>query len=246
MRALFLIVCLIQFSVLSAQTGSSNKADTSERKIIRIGKALIVPGSLISLGVIGTAGTDIIDKYSIQEKLRCKNQKFNTHIDNYLQYLPIGLVYGMDLVGYKGRHDIWNQTALLVKSELLMTAIVYPLKKLTDVKRPFNIGDHSFPSGHTAQAFLSAEFLRKEYGKEHPLLAITGYITATAVGALRVMNNRHWITDVLAGAGIGILSVNLVYLTHQNKWPLKRKKIDVMPTFTGNGGGIYLCYHLGK
>ena len=48
-----------------------------------------------------------------------------------------------------------------------------------------------------------------------------------------MLNNKHWLPDVLAGAGIGILSVNLADLTHQNKWPFWKKKMNVMPTYSG-------------
>jgi membrane-associated phospholipid phosphatase len=111
----------------------------------------------------------------------------------------------------------------LIKSELLMTAIVFPLKKFSAVPRPDTGAPTSFPSGHTAQVFAAATFLHKEYGKEHPIYSVLAYTTATGVGLLRVMNNRHWISDVLAGAGIGILSTNLAYLTVRNKPKTIRK-----------------------
>lgn len=60
-------------------------------------------------------------------------------------------------------------------------------------------------------AFTGAELLRREYGKEYPWVAVAGYAVAVLVGAMRVYNNRHWVGDVLAGAGIGIASVTLVY-----------------------------------
>ena len=128
-----------------------------------------------------------------------------------------------------------------------MNLIVQPLKKWSHVQRP-NLSDAyiSFPSGHTAEVFLAAEFLRKEDGQEHPWIAVGGYAVATTVGALRILKNRHWVSDVLMGAGTGMLSVNLVYLTHQNKWPLWKKKVQVMPAFTGGAVGLYVNFPLGK
>ena len=70
---------------------------------------------------------------------------------------------------------------------------------------------NSFPSGHTYMAFAGAELLRKEYGSDYPWRAIAGYTIATLVGLMRVRNNRHWVGDVLAGAGLGILTTDLVY-----------------------------------
>ncbi|MBQ1177891.1 MAG: phosphatase PAP2 family protein, partial [Bacteroidaceae bacterium] len=68
-----------------------------------------------------------------------------------------------------------------------------------------------FPSGHTATTFMGAELVRIEYGDEHPWLAAGAYTLATAVGVLRVYNDRHWFTDVFAGAGVGILSARIGY-----------------------------------
>jgi membrane-associated phospholipid phosphatase len=44
---------------------------------------------------------------------------------------------------------------------------------------------------------------------------------ATATGVLRVMNNRHWLSDVITGAGIGILTTKFSYWLY-SKWE-KRK-----------------------
>ena len=70
---------------------------------------------------------------------------------------------------------------------------------------------NSFPSGHTFTAFTGAEILRREYGEEYPWIAVAGYAVAVTVAAMRVYNNRHWLGDVCAGAGLGILSVTLAY-----------------------------------
>ena len=54
--------------------------------------------------------------------------------------------------------------------------------------------------------------LYQEYKHSEPWVGITGYVVATGVGLLRIYNNRHWASDVVAGAGIGILSTKLSYL----------------------------------
>ena len=82
-------------------------------------------------------------------------------------------------------------------------------KEATGILRPDRSTYNSFPSGHTAIAFASAEFLRMEYKDVSVWYGIAGYTVATAVGGLRVYNNRHWFSDVLTGAGVGILSTQL-------------------------------------
>jgi membrane-associated phospholipid phosphatase len=126
-----------------------------------------------------------------------------------------------------------------------MAVLVFSLKKITAVPRPDTGSLNSFPSGHTAQAFAAATFMHKEYGKQSIWYSIGAYSLATGIGAFRVMNNRHWISDVLAGAGIGIFSTNIAYLTHQNRWGHKKLKHETMviPTY-GQGPGVYLSYRL--
>ncbi len=209
-------------------------------------KSLYVSMPLIALGIMGTTGTSVINKYEIKEERDEHFAGFNTNIDDYLIYAPIAALYGMNALGYKGVNTIGRQSVLLLKSEIIMNALVFPLKSWTNVQRPDGKDFQSFPSGHAAQAFLSAELLRKEYGKTHPWLAVTGYLAATSVAAFRMMNNRHWAPDVLAGAGIGILSVNLAYLTQKSRWPLSTKNLQVSPTYTGNGPGMYVSYHFGN
>ena len=84
-----------------------------------------------------------------------------------------------------------------------------------------------------------------EYKDSNQFTAYSGYVFAAATGALRMMNNRHYISDVLAGAGIGILTVNLVYRFE----PLKNwhpfgigaeKDILIFPNIGSDSCGISL------
>jgi len=60
-------------------------------------------------------------------------------------------------------------------------------------------------------AFTNASFLHKEYGMVNPAYSIAGYGSAAITGLGRNLNNRHWVPDILAGAGIGIISTELGY-----------------------------------
>lgn len=198
---------------------------------------------LISAGLFSTTDNDLLNKYSVYEERNEESPQFHTNVDDYLQYAPIVGVYALNAFGIKGKNDFANRTALLIKSELFMMAMVLPLKKFTSVPRPDTGEPNSFPSGHTAQAFAAATFLHKEYGKEHPGYSVLAYGSATAVGELRIMNNRHWVSDVLVGAGIGILATNLAYLTHQYKWGKKYKRLSgmmVTPTYGQRSLGMYM------
>ena len=92
-----------------------------------------------------------------------------------------------------------------------MGSVVNTLKRTTNVERPDGSNHHSFPSGHTATAFMTATMFNKEYGHKSPWIGVGAYGMATATGVMRMANNKHWLSDVLTGAGIGILSTEIGY-----------------------------------
>jgi membrane-associated phospholipid phosphatase len=95
------------------------------------------------------------------------------------------------------------ETAGIMSLGLVGTsATVQGLKLLTKRTRPDGSDDASFPSGHTANTFLVAAVLAKEYGGA---TAAVSYGAASFVGASRIFGGRHHFTDVLAGAVIGQL-----------------------------------------
>jgi membrane-associated phospholipid phosphatase len=115
------------------------------------------------------------------------------------------------MAGVKGKNNMLDATLMYATSSAIAYALVFPLKSWTGVTRPDSSAPNSFPSGHTAQAFVSAEFLRQEYKGKFPWITAGGYVCAVATGYLRMYNNRHWFSDVMAGAGIGIMSTRLSY-----------------------------------
>ena len=212
---------------------------TREHKVL---KAFAAPVSLTTLGLLAKTNNFFLSDQKTYEKRNESYPDFHTQADNYLQYAPIVAVYGLNAAGSKGKNNFANRTALLVKSELVMSTLTFVLKKITAVPRPDTGEPNSFPSGHTAQAFVAATFMAKEYGHKSAWYSIGAYSVATSVGVLRVMNNRHWVSDVLVGAAIGIFSTEIVYLTHKYKWGGKKNKIVVFPSYYSKTGGIYLNY----
>jgi membrane-associated phospholipid phosphatase len=90
----------------------------------------------------------------------------------------------------------------LGESVALAFGVTYALKYSVDEQRPGG-GKLSFPSGHTAFSFSVAEFMRRRYGWEY---GVPAYAAASFVAYSRVKSHQHYTQDVLAGAGIGILS----------------------------------------
>ena len=114
--------------------------------------------------------------------------------------------------------------ALYMLSNVLETGIVFTTKQLTARRRPDGSNRQSFPSGHTATAFVAAEFLHQEYGDKSVWISIGGYGMASLVGIARIYNNKHWVSDVLAGAGTGILSAKFVYWSYPHLQKTFRNK----------------------
>jgi hypothetical protein len=130
-----------------------------------------------------------------------------------MQYVPALSVYGLNAAGIKGKHTVGRATTSFLYGQVIMALTVSTMKKYTHVQRPDGSSYNSFPSGHTATAFSGATFLHKEYGQyRDPMYSVFGYTMAAATGMGRQLNNRHWISDVLVGAGIGILSTELGYV----------------------------------
>lgn len=138
---------------------------------------------------------------------------FRYHYDDYLQFSPLALAYGLKFCGVEGRSS-WERLALSNGLSLgVMLSTVYVVKYGLGRLRPDGTTHNSFPSGHTAMAFTAATILHKEYGvTRSPWWSVAGYTLATATGISRSLNNRHWLSDIVVGAGVGILSTELGYL----------------------------------
>jgi len=137
---------------------------------------------------------------------------FKTGIDDYTQFFGPAAVVGLKLGGYEGRSDWPRLLASAGMSYAIMAGFVNGIKYTAKEMRPDGSTANSWPSGHTATAFVGATLLHKEYGlTRSPWWSVAGYGVATATGVMRVLNNRHWISDVMSGAGIGIMSTELGY-----------------------------------
>lgn len=174
-------------------------------------KKLIIPTALIGFGVI-SLNSDALKNLNLSTQYEIgEHQPKHIKLDNYTQYLPAALVYGYHIAGLKGKHNLKERTIIYGTSQLISAAIVLPLKHLVKEERPDGSNHLSFPSGHTTTAFSSAHFLFREYQDENIWLAISGYPIAIFTGVYRTLNDKHWVGDVVAGAGFGILSTELAY-----------------------------------
>jgi len=167
-------------------------------------------------------------------------------IDDYLIYVPLAADIGLSVNGYESKHNFKEKIVLYCTATILNAMLVYPIKKLISRPRPDNSDLRSFPSGHTSNAFVGAEYFWQEYSHKSEWLAISGYLVATTTGYFRLHNNKHWFSDVLVGAGIGILSAKISYWLFPmvNKTILPSKHYSIYPITTPDFVGLNVIYHL--
>lgn len=211
-------------------------------------RSFIAPGILMVYG-IASLKSDQLQTFNIKvkEEIWQEDAHKRTSIDDYLRFAPAVAVYGLNAMGIKGRNNFRDRSMIYLLSNVVMTGAVFGIKSFSNQQRPDGSDYYSFPSGHTAAAFASAEFMRMEYKDVSPWYGVAGYVAAGATGALRMYNNRHWMSDVLAGAGIGIASTKIAYWVYP---AIKRKLFKdkpmntmIMPYYQNKGGGIAMVYH---
>lgn len=175
-------------------------------------KSLKIPSALITYGFIGLEAETLeyINK-EIKEEIKENNPNFRTRADHYLQFAPAAGVFLLEAGGIKGKHNLKDKAIIYGMALVIMTTVVYSLKTITHQMRPDGSKYNSFPSRHTANAFMGAEFLKQEYSFRSSLYGYSGYAAAAGTGVLRMYNNKHWFTDIVTGAGLGILSAKLSY-----------------------------------
>jgi membrane-associated phospholipid phosphatase len=172
-------------------------------------KDLILPASLIAIGALASHTEKFRDIIPIT---RPNPQERETPFEDIFQFFVAPSVFAFDAIGKEKHHPI-DQLFVSALSYGIMVIPVRYIKAHYDADRPYG-GNHSFPSGHTAAAFVGSHVIYKEFKDTNPWIAYTGYAMGTIVAGARVINDRHWVADVLAGAGIAILSTELAYMIY--------------------------------
>lgn len=138
---------------------------------------------------------------------------FSTHLDEFLRFSPTLLLYSLKAGGVESRSS-WERMILTnAIAGVLMVGSVQSLKMIIKEPRPDGSESNGFPSGHSALAFVGATMVHHEYGLTNsPWYSVAAYSLASVTAALRVLNNSHYMQDVIMGAGMGILSTEIGYM----------------------------------
>ena len=240
-RLVLVLVWLLPTSVLAQDSVTIAAPQPSPRPLtvwsgLRA-RPYIVPLSLVGAGLI----TQGVISRDFQHQVQARYPGFEVTFDDYAQFAPTAVVLGLGAAGVKGRHGFGDQLALTMLSHVVAQGITQSLKRIVAYPRPDGSSNDAFPSGHTTFAFTGAAVLAHEYGGRSVWYAVGGYATATAVGGLRILNNRHWLADVLTGAGIGIAATELVYQTYPwlKKVVFRRTNAVLLPVYSPQYAGFY-------
>lgn len=249
-KSIYLYFLLMPIIILSQENKAIDSLTSKSSKNLKFNyKQLIIPSAFITYGIVSIE-SDYLKSLNLDTKNELAehiDKRFT--IDDFSQYLPAASVYGLNLLGVKGKNNFKDRSIILGTSYLIMSATVLSLKSISKIERPDGSANNSFPSGHTANAFAGAEFLYQEYKDVNIWYGISGYAVATATGFFRMYNQRHWFSDVVMGAGIGILSTKIAYWLHpymkQNIFKTNQKSTAIIaPFYNGKQGGLGLVIHI--
>ena len=205
--------------------------------------AYVISGGLMTTGLYLEGGGR---KESFRDWVRERHEVSTTGLDDFLQHSPIVMHYALDLATGKTKQQIARSTRHLLVSQTFTIGTSLLLKSIVNTTRPNN-GRLSFPSGHTAYSFASATVLFHSYKDENFALAVSGYVPAIVVGAYRILKDKHWVSDVAFGAGMGMLFTHLSY--QLNIWDSATVKVgsdksnvNLRLAGTADGAGLVLTF----
>jgi len=255
-------IILLLFTLVAIEA-NAQVTDTGKKKIIDTVKkdlltapdtvkklhsnplSLIPPAAMITYGALSFPIHPIrrVDFY-IHGDISRTAPNFNSKAESYFLAGPVIMVYGLNLIGVSGKNTFIDRTALLALSSGYAGMSNLFLKHVTHRLRPNGSDYLSFPSGHTTIAFTFAEFFAQEYSSKSPVYTVIAYSFAVTTGVFRMYNRDHWFSDVVAGAGFGILSTKLAYLTYPyiRNWITHKdkngKNTFIMPTYQDGVPGL--------
>lgn len=164
--------------------------------------------------------------------------------NHYLGTGAPGVILGAGLWVFGGMtHDWYHAQAGQAQLEALLTAgiLTAALKGAVGRRRPDNSERFSFPSGHTSTVFTSAMVLQEFYGWK---IGVPMFLLGTLTAVSRLSENRHWLSDTVAGATLGIVVGHAFARAHLDRFQTfdERKNVarkwSLYPMLEPEGGGL--------
>jgi membrane-associated phospholipid phosphatase len=189
--------------------------------------------TLLTMGAAAAAATHPADKEVSEDFAHPGGLRKTFKAGTYVGGTPLqlGVAFGVYGLGRAMHHPCAAALgADLVSAGLMSQALTIGIKSIAQRDRPDG-GTMSFPSGHTAMAFASATVLQKHYGWK---VGIPAYAVASYVGISRVQTDRHYASDVVFGAALGLVAGRSITFGSQ--------RFNIEPNASKNGAGVALSW----
>lgn len=215
---------------------------TSGRLLLNLGRGVVGVVSRESLvpvlvgGAVTSAGAPLdgdVRAYFAERRRFKALGDFADSLGRPIVLAPLsGALYGVGRLahGQRFRDATYDIGEAFLVNAVWTTAIKYPAHR----QRPGNGNHLSFPSGHTSNAFAWATVAAHHYGWK---LGVPSFLVAGAIGLGRIEKDAHWLTDVLAGATLGIVVGRTV--VRRDGEPLKppATSFSIQPSRAPDGTG---------
>ena len=211
---------------------------------------IVVPAAMIGIGAVAVANPKMCEwKMDFRDKWqdwRGTHRKANVET-----WATLSAQLAAVVIGSKTKHKFVDRILVKLTSYTLLYATMPVVNRCVREMRPDGHSNHSFPSFKSAAAFMVAEQTRIERGWAW---GMGMYAFAAGVGALQMYNDRCYVNDIVAGAGMGILAVHAAYwlLPHERRWfgldkrpRLNNAGMVLMPTFEPTTSTVGLAFAMG-
>lgn len=194
-----------------------------------------------------------ISEFTQRNRTDTKDKLTKYVFDPLGTYYLVGIVGGMYVYGLVAQDQHTETAALLTGKAVVLTgAYTFLFKNIFQRKRPYEseppdpnywggpfdgFNHNSFPSGHTSVVFAAATVLSGYY-KEKTWVGITAFSMAGLVAISRNYDDKHWASDIVAGAALGYAVGKLVCNKQRNK------RLQITPYGSLYGQGVSLRYSL--
>src|SRR5882757_4670978 len=122
-------------------------------------RSFILPGAMIAYGFVTLKTNGMLKNFNnnVKDEIWTDNPHKQIHADNYLMFAPAAAVYGLNALGIHGKNNFRDRSMIYLMANIFANGTVFALKGWSHEQRPDGSDYQSFPSGHTAEAFASAE-----------------------------------------------------------------------------------------
>ena len=229
---------------LGSTTARAQEPKADSATFARANKPIFRWGEI--LGVAATTGIALALDQTIRDRVHDPHDALGRTLSDIGNGFGDGVIVYSTLLGLSvggkvlGKRGLYGVSSRALKSTLVGGAAAIVIKSMIGRERPssspdspfdfspFKFKDQSFPSGHAAVAFaLATSFAREIEGQWDDAAFFT---LASLTAYARMHDDKHWASDVVFGAGVGILSARFIH-RREAKLAVKRGMVGLSFSF---------------